>query len=158
MIRLTPWTGSGLGLALAMVLAQCTPSSAPETRDARLAPIQPNPTSALAQSMRDLDAELLEARALIEAGDAALADFRFSEVDFTTLAPTDSSMLVEGFTAFSVAFAHHVAAFNAAPGPDTYSAVVGGCEACHQKACPGPLERIAQRQLTPGLDLVQDHD
>lgn len=135
--------------ACAVMLSFCSESGPTTPMDGgpRLAPIQPNRTSALAESMRELDAELLAAKALIEQGDAALEDFRFSQVDFTQLAPTDSSMLVDGFAAFSMAFAHHVAAFNAAPSSETYSAVVGGCEACHMKACPGPLERIAKRQL-----------
>ena len=148
-MRPNPTMAGGALLMLAVVAAHCTPSTSECTNpEPRLAPAQPNRTSALAESMRMLDAELLEAKAWIEDGAPAPDGFRFTEVDFTTLAPTDSSMLVEGFTAYSMAFAHHVAAFNAAPNADTYSAVVGGCEACHQKACPGPLERIAKRQLT----------
>ena len=130
----------------ALLLTQCA-ADAPSPSKGRLAPLQPNRTSALAQSMWDLDAQLLDARDLVLSGDPELANHRFTIVDFTTLAPTDSSMLVEGFTAFSKAFSHQLAAFNEAPGPDTYSAVVGGCEACHQKACPGPLDRIAKREL-----------
>ena len=136
---------SVLGVVL---LARCASSEAPPS-EPRLAPVQPNATSELAEAMRVMDAQLLSAKAMIEAGDAGLADFRFAEVDFTALAPTDSSMLVEGFTAYSRAFSTHLAEFNAAPSADTYSAVVGGCEACHMKACPGPLERIAKRELTP---------
>ena len=115
--------------------------------DPRLAPVQPNYTSELAQSMRVLDAELLEIRALLEAGEDVEGK-RFTEYQFTALEPTDSSMLVDGFQALSVAFAHHVAEFNAAPTAATYSAVVGGCEACHMRSCPGPLQRIAKRYLS----------
>ena len=115
--------------------------------DPRLAPVQPNYTSELAQSMRDLDAELLEIRELLEAGDDVEGK-RITEYQFTALQPTDSSMLVDGFQALSMAFAHHVAEFNAAPAAETYSAVVEGCEACHMRSCPGPLERIAKRYLS----------
>ena len=115
--------------------------------DPRLAPAQPNYTSELAQSMRDLDVELLEIRELLEAGED-VGGVRITEYQFTALEPTDNSMLVDGFQALSMAFAHHVAAFNAAPTAETYSAVVGGCEACHMRSCPGPLERIAKRYLS----------
>ena len=140
-------TSLGL-LVFSLVLMQCT-GAAVETKkaDPRLAPAQPNYTSELAQSMRDLDAELLEIRELLEAGED-VEGMRFTEYQFTALHPTDSSMLVDGFQALSMAFSHHVAEFNAAPAAETYSAVVGGCEACHMRSCPGPLQRIAKRYLS----------
>ena len=139
-------TSLGL-LVFSLVLKQCA-GAAVETgkTDPRLAPKQPNYTSELAQSMRDLDAELLEIRELLVAGEGA--DGRhLTEYQFTSLEPTDSSMLVDGFQAMSMAFSHYVAEFNAAPTAETYSAVVGGCEACHLRSCPGPLQRIAKRYL-----------
>ena len=144
-----PLSGSGWLIAAAVLMAQCAggDASCEQQSTPRLAPAQPNRTSELAESMRMLDAELLGVKTLVENRDPALQEAQFTDIDFTQLAPTDSSMLVEGFTAFSKAFAHHVAAFNAAPSAETYSAVVGGCEACHMKACPGPLERIAKRHL-----------
>ena len=60
-------------------------------------------------------------------------------------------MLVEGFRALTMAFERHVAEFNAAPDAEKYQSVVGGCEACHLRSCPGPLERIAKRTLPVGL-------
>ena len=63
------------------------------------------------------------------------------------LEPTDSTMLVDGFQALSMAFERYVDEFNTAPNAETYAAVVGGCEACHLRSCPGPLERIAKRHL-----------
>ncbi len=63
----------------------------------RLAPAQPNYTSELAQSMRDLDAELLEIQQLLEAGED-VDGVRITEYQFTALEPTDSSMLVDGFS------------------------------------------------------------
>lgn len=140
---------TSLGLfVFSMVLMQCAGATL-ETKqaDPRLAPVQPNYTSQLAQSMRDLDAELVAIRELLEAGED-VAGMRFTEHQFTTLQPTDSSMLVDGFQALSMAFAHQVAEFNAAPDAETYSAVVGGCEACHMRSCPGPLQRIAKRYLS----------
>jgi len=122
-------------MTLALSLVQCAgggeaPPSAP-----RLAPAQPNVSSELALSMRDLDAELVSIRERLIAGED-IADARFTEHNFLELAPTDSSMLIEGFQAFTMA---------------KYEAVVGGCEACHMRSCPGPLERIAKRTLPVGL-------
>lgn len=132
--------------AMSLACVQCGSTDGGATPDPRLAPAQPNPTSALAQSMRDLDAELLNIRARLLDGDD-LTGARFTEHRFTELEPTDSTMLVDGFQALSMAFERHVAEFNAAPDAEKYSAVVGGCEACHMRSCPGPLERIAKRQL-----------
>ena len=142
---------SGLFLmTLALALVQCAGGGQERTVDPRLAPAQPNPSSALAQSMRDLDAELVNIRERLLAGED-ISEARLTEHDFLELAPTDSSMLVEGFRALTMAFERHVAEFNAAPDAEKYQAVVGGCEACHLRSCPGPLERIAKRTLPVGL-------
>ncbi len=68
-------------------------------------------------------------------------------LDLTRMMPTDSSMLVDGYRAYAMAFGKHIEAFNAAPSSDTYSDVVSGCLSCHMQACPGPIERINKRQL-----------
>lgn len=136
-----------LFLVASVALMRCAGGNESKQADPRLAPAQPNYTSELAQSMRDLDAELLEIQQLLEAGED-VEGVRITEYQFTALEPTDSSMLVDGFQAFSMAFAHHVAEFNAAPAAETYSAVVRGCEACHMRSCPGPLDRIAKRYLS----------
>ena len=113
---------------------------------------QPNPifSSELALSMRDLDAELVSVRERLIAGED-ISDARFTEHKFLDLAPTDSSMLIEGFQALAMAFERHVAEFNAAPDAAKYETVVESCEACHMRSCPGPLERIAKRTLPVGL-------
>ena len=140
-----------LGLLLTGVVfafAQCG-GGEEVSADPRLAPAQPNPSSPLAGSMRVLDAELLDFRGRLIEGES-LDGARFSEYRFTELEPTDSTMLVDGFQALSMAFERHVAEFNAAPDAEKYAAVVGGCEACHMRSCPGPLERIAKRHLPDG--------
>lgn len=131
-------------VALTLGLAFC--GEAPEQPQAKLAPLQPNRSSELAIAMRSMDGELVNLLARhAEADDwegAAL-----SELDLTQMMPTDSSMLVEGYTAFAIAFSKHVESFNAAPSADTYTDVVSGCLSCHMRACPGPIERINKRQL-----------
>lgn len=135
-----------MGLLLGvLVLAQCTPGEGQPHK--KLAPVQPNHTSELAEAMRQLDAELVVFRDRFLEGDKSWSEAAFTEYDLNNLTPTDSSMFVEGYTAFALAFHKTVSDFNRAPGPDTYSGVVSGCESCHQKACPGPLERIAKRRL-----------
>ena len=131
-------------LALTMALALC--GQAPDQPQAKLAPLQPNRSSELAIAMRAMDGELVG----LLARHAAEDDWEgasLSELDLTRMMPTDSSMLVEGYTAFAIAFGKHVEAFNAAPGADTYTDVVSGCLGCHMRACPGPIERINKRQL-----------
>ena len=131
-------------LALTLGLAFC--GQAPEQSQAKLAPLQPNRSSELAMAMRAMDGELVS----LLARHAAADDWEgasLSELDLTRMMPTDSSMLVEGYTAFAIAFSKHVEAFNANPSADTYTNVVSGCLSCHMRACPGPIERINKRQL-----------
>lgn len=146
------WAGSlkrptaAVGLLLGvLVLAQCTPGEGEPQK--KLAPVQPNRTSELANAMRQLDAELVVFRDRFLEGDKRWSEAAFTEYDLNDLAPTDSSMFVDGYTAYAMAFHKRVSDFNRAPGPETYTGVVSGCESCHQQACPGPLERIAKRQL-----------
>ena len=131
-------------LALTMGLAFC--GQAPEQPQAKLAPLQPNRSSELAIAMRAMDGELVGLLARHAAEDD-WGGASLSELDLTRMMPTDSSMLVEGYTAFAIAFGKHVEAFNAAPSADTYTNVVSGCLSCHMRACPGPIERINKRQL-----------
>ena len=136
-----------LMMAIAIGLARCGGGESCEGGGPRLAPLQPNRSSALAEAMRHLDEELVSFREDHLAG----ADWdgkAFTEYDLNALEPTDSSMFVEGYTAFAMAFHKQVAAFNASPGADTYTGVVNGCASCHQRACPGPLDRIAKRALS----------
>ena len=131
-------------MALTLGLAFC--GQAPEQPQAKLAPLQPNRSSELAIAMRAMDGELVSLLARhAEANDWEGASL--SELDLTRMMPTDSSMLVEGYTAFAIAFSKYVESFNAAPSADTYTDVVSGCLSCHMRACPGPIERINKRQL-----------
>ncbi|MAC18046.1 MAG: hypothetical protein CMC97_07120 [Flavobacteriales bacterium] len=148
-MRAAPLSGLGL-MTLTLSLVHCAGGGQAPTSDPRLAPAQPNLSSELAISMRDLDAELVSVRERLIAGED-ISDARFTEHKFLDLAPTDSSMLIEGFQALTMAFERHVAEFNTAPDAAKYEAVVGGCEACHMRSCPGPLERIAKRTLPVDL-------
>lgn len=130
------------GVAL---LSQC--GGAPSVPAPRLAPLQPNRSSALAEAMREADADLVRVRAAFLEEQSGWAGAQLTPHDFNALTPTDSSMLVDGFQALAIAYQKRVLDFNAAPSADAYSAVVTGCVSCHQKACPGPLERIAKREL-----------
>jgi len=131
-------------IAVTLGLAHC--GQAPEQPQAKLAPLQPNQSSELAMAMRAMDSELVSLLAR-HAADDDWEGASLSELDLTHMMPTDSSMLVEGYTAFAIAFGKHVEAFNAQPSADTYSDVVNGCLTCHMRACPGPIERITKRQL-----------
>ena len=131
-------------VALTLGLAFC--GEAPEHPQAKLAPLQPNRSSELAIAMRAMDGELVSLLARHAEEDnwdgAAL-----TLMDLTRMMPTDSSMLVDGYRAYAMAFGKHIEAFNAAPSAATYSDVVNGCLSCHMQACPGPIERINNRQL-----------
>jgi hypothetical protein len=116
--------------------------------EAKLAPIQPNQTSELAQAMRTMDSELVDLLAQHAQTDNWIGA-SLSPMDLTRLMPTDSSMLVQGYKAYALAFANHVGSFNENPSAETYSKVVIGCLSCHQQACPGPIERINKRKLEP---------
>jgi hypothetical protein len=138
------WTAVVMA-AFVLVSSQC--GNAPTSEGPRLAPTQPNRTSPLAESMRQLDAELVDFRTRFLDVGGEWDDAAFSVYDLNDLAPTDSSMFVDGYQALAIAFEKRIADFNAQPSGATYSLVVSGCISCHQKACPGPLERIAKRKL-----------
>ncbi len=131
--------------AFVAVWSQC--GTAPSSSGPRLAPVQPNRTSPLAESMRQLDEELVDFRTRFLDVGGEWQGAAFTEYDLNDLAPTDSSMFVDGYQALAIAFEKRIADFNAHPSDDAYSMVVSGCISCHQKACPGPLERIAKRKL-----------
>ena len=131
-------------IAITLGLAYC--GQAPQQPQAKLAPLQPNRTSELAAAMRTMDSELVGLLGR-HAADDDWEGATLSKLDLTHMMPTDSSMLVEGYMAFDIAFGEHVEAFNAQPSADTYSEVVSGCLSCHMRACPGPIERINKRQL-----------
>jgi hypothetical protein len=151
MIRPLHWTLIASFMVFVFGPSCSSSSESSQNQNPCLAPAQPNRTSELAQAMRDIDLELQSVLAVLSAGEEA-TDFRLTEHDFSKLQPTDSTMLVVGFQALSIAFSSHVSNFNHTPSKETYMAVVGGCVSCHQKACPGPLERIAKRRLPDALD------
>lgn len=131
-------------LALTLGLAFC--GEAPEQSQAKLAPLQPNLSSELAIVMRAMDSELVSLLAR-HAEEDNWDGATLTLLDLTRMMPTDSSMLVDGYRAYAMAFGKHIEAFNEAPSADTYSDVVNGCLSCHMQACPGPIERINKRQL-----------
>ncbi len=142
---LTPRRASTFLVASALFLAFCGEPVA-DAPQPKLAPLQPNTNSELAQAMRKLDGELV---ALL-ADAARTGDWKgaqISRLQLVGMTPTDSTMLVPGFQGFAMAFDQHVSAFNAAPSVDTYTDVVNGCLSCHRRACPGPVARIEKRKL-----------
>lgn len=146
MFRIPSQIGAACSLlALALLLNRCGESTNADVP--MLAPTQPNESSELAHAMRVLDAELVELKSTFGQNESAWDGATISSLDLNQLEPTDSSMLVEGYTAYAIAFSKQVEAFNLAPNAETYDGVVTGCLNCHQRACPGPLERISKRRI-----------
>lgn len=135
----------GAILPILAILAGCGNAWSPSPT---LAPNQPNGSSPLASAMVAMDAQLLQTL------DAVMADSshswegrRLMSHDFLALAPTDASMLNGHFEAQAPIYHLAIEQFNASPSAKHYNEVVASCTQCHLGTCPGPLDRIAKREI-----------
>ena len=101
----------------------------------------PNGDSELSVLMRRFVDDLRAVRPLLEAGqpiEKLLPVHRKMRCAW----PTKPEERNAQFDARAQAYLGAVAAFDGAPGKDTYNAIIAGCIACHSVSCGGPLEFI----------------
>ncbi|MCH1587615.1 MAG: hypothetical protein L7S02_00295, partial [Flavobacteriales bacterium] len=72
---------------------------------------------------------------------------RLMSHDFLALAPTAASMINAHFEAQAPIYHLAIEQFNASPSAKHYNEVVASCTQCHLGTCPGPLDRIAKREM-----------
>ena len=115
-------------------------SSSKESRNPTVI-IDPNPTSEMAQLMREMTIELDEIKIRLEKNETLennLLDFALiheAEV-------TDISFNKPHIMPMSKAFHYVVNEFNKEPNIINYNIVVNNCVSCHQLSCQGPLMKI----------------
>ena len=108
--------------------------------------IDPNPTSEMAQLMRDMTDELASIREKLineEVLNQNLLDFALIHEQ----AVTDPSFNKPHVKPMSEAYAYAVDAFNENPTKSNYSAIINNCLSCHQLSCPGPVVRIKKLEI-----------
>ncbi len=108
--------------------------------------IDPNPTSEMAQLMRDMTDELASIREKLineEELDQNLLDFALIHEQEVT----DPSFNKPHVKPMSEAYAYAVDAFNENPTKSNYSAIINNCLSCHQLSCPGPVVRINKLKI-----------
>ena len=115
-------------------------SSSKESRNPTVI-IDPNPTSEMAQLMREMTIELDEIKTRLKKNETLennLLDFALiheAEV-------TDISFNKPHIIPMSKAFHYVVNEFNKEPNIINYNIVVNNCVSCHQLSCQGPLMKI----------------
>lgn len=103
----------------------------------------PNGDSELSVLMRQFVDDLREVRPTLEAGQKVKALLPVHR-KMRCAWPTKPEERNQQFDLRAQAYLNAVAAFDRAPGKDTYNAIIAGCIACHSVSCGGPLEFIGE--------------
>ena len=115
-------------------------SSSKESRNPAVI-IDPNPTSEMAQLMREMTIELdkikirLQNNEILENNCLDFALIHEAEV-------TDISFNKPHIMPMSKAFHYVVNEFNKEPNIKNYNSIINNCVSCHQLSCQGPLMKI----------------
>ena len=120
--------------------------SNPTTEKSSQIIIDPNPTSEMAQLMRDMTLKLEEIKTAIENNEV----LNENQLDFALIhnqKATDSSFVKPHIKPMSESFAYAIEQFNKEPNSSNYSTIINNCLSCHQLSCPGPVVRINQLKL-----------
>lgn len=135
------------GLALGLSLFSACGQTESSCTAPKLAPNQPNGSSALASAMVAMDSQLQIVLEAVMADPNHVWDgFTLESHDLLSLDPTDASMVNGHFTTHAPLYLQAIAQFNEAPSADHFNGVVSACADCHHGTCPGPLTRIEKRR------------
>lgn len=107
--------------------------------------INPNGASELAQLMRTMETQTENWKKEIDAGAKELSPVPDVYNTLKTAIPTEAEMKNNNFNAFSDDFVNYSTALVKAPKAErkmAFNTMVGGCMACHEQMCPGPVKRI----------------
>lgn len=120
--------------------------SNPSTEKSSQIIIDPNPTSEMAQLMRDMTLKLEGIKTAIENNEV----LDKNQLDFALIhnqKATDSSFVKPHIKPMSESFAYAIEQYNKEPNSSNYSTIINNCLSCHQLSCPGPVVRINQLKL-----------
>lgn len=123
------------------------PTANDSTGKVCLAPSDKNPNGAseLAQLMRTMETQTEAWEKEILDNKEELSPMPDVYNNLKTAIPTEIEMKNENYNAFADDFVNYSKALMKAPKAErktAFNAMVGGCMACHQQMCPGPVKRI----------------
>lgn len=113
--------------------------------------INPAGASELAALMRTMVSDWQKTRAAL--GAASMAPLHPAHAKMRCAWPTDPSDRTASFDAMAQVYLTQVRAFDDAPTPQRYDAVISACASCHENTCPGPLEVIEGLKRDPHIPL-----
>ena len=103
--------------------------------------IDPNPTSEMAQLMREMTIELDKIKIRLQNNE--ILENNFLDFDLIHEAKvTDESFNKPHIMPMSQAFQYVVNEFNKEPNIKNYNTIINNCVSCHQLSCQGPLMKI----------------
>jgi len=127
-----------IGIIL-LILTGCVNKTSSE--DSSKVIIDPNPTSEMAQQMREMTKELEAIKIKLEKNETLgenLLNFELIHQQQVT----DSSFNKPHIEPKSIAYDYAVGEFNKDPSVKNYSSIINNCSSCHQLSCQGPLVKI----------------
>ena len=138
-----------LAAVLGMSLAHCGRNETGECTGPKLAPNQPNGSSALASVMVAMDSQLeVIQRSAMAKPDHDWSGQQLIAHDLLGHDPTDASMINAHYEEHAPLYSKAIEQFNASPSAEHFNAIVTACSQCHQGTCPGPIERIKKRRVS----------
>ena len=103
--------------------------------------LDPNPTSEMAQQMREMTKELEAIKIKLEKNETLGGNLlNFELIHHQQV--TDSSFNKPHIEPMSIAYDYAVGEFNKDPSIKNYSSIINNCSSCHQLSCQGPLVKI----------------
>ena len=103
--------------------------------------LNPNPTSEMAQQMREMTKELEAIKIKLEKNETLGKNLlNFELIHHQQV--TDSSFNKPHIEPMSIAYDYAVGEFNKDPSIKNYSSIINNCSSCHQLSCQGPLVKI----------------
>ena len=103
--------------------------------------LDPNPTSEMAQQMREMTKELEAIKIKLEKNETLEENLlNFELIHHQKV--TDSSFNKPHIEPMSIAYDYAVGEFNKDPSVKNYSSIINNCSSCHQLSCQGPLVKI----------------
>ena len=103
--------------------------------------LDPNPTSEMAQQMREMTKELEAIKIKLEKNENLGENLlNFELIHHQQV--TDSSFNKPHIEPMSIAYDYAVGEFNKDPSVKNYSSIINNCSSCHQLSCQGPLVKI----------------
>ena len=135
------------GLVLGLTLLSACDQTAFPCAAPKLAPNQPNGSSALASAMVAMDSQLqVVLEAVMTDPNLAWEGYTLASHDLLSLEPTDASMMNGHYRSHVPLYLKAIDQFNESPSADHINAVITACTDCHKGTYPGPLGRIEKRR------------